>query len=330
MRKARNIPRSAHRSPACRTSEHRYQRNSRLTSWSVAQLGATSYSSPATPDQGTSRRHTLGLLGPENNNVPVTAATGVGNRGKTSGGSYSYLVLAGQQPVEDGRERPYVPAISIVGALCPPDRDRRDKPGDDEPAPPRVLPLLHNRIVLLVLSTFFVCVVAELDQILFLLLVARLQLEQARRGAAEDVVLALLGEERQVVDGRRQIEVPMRIVGRVEEMVFRIHHAERLLQRFEVLDLHGLRGVIHIAHVFARLFPEQRTFGRSHHVFMVEPLHQERYPGNSGLDPDHRQLGEALAHAVYHPVGAVKDVVKREAERMHRNETVAAAEHVFG
>jgi hypothetical protein len=27
-----------------------------------------------------------------------------------------------------------VPAISLVGALCPPDRDRRDKPGDDEPA----------------------------------------------------------------------------------------------------------------------------------------------------------------------------------------------------
>src|SRR5713101_3093257 len=24
-----------------------------------------------------------------------------------------------------------VPAISIIGALCPPDRDRRDKPGDD-------------------------------------------------------------------------------------------------------------------------------------------------------------------------------------------------------
>jgi hypothetical protein len=44
------------------------------------------------------------------------------------------LVMAGQQPVEDGRERPYVPAISMVGALCPPDRDRRDKPGDDETA----------------------------------------------------------------------------------------------------------------------------------------------------------------------------------------------------
>jgi hypothetical protein len=27
-----------------------------------------------------------------------------------------------------------VPAISMVGALCPPDRDRWDKPGDLEPA----------------------------------------------------------------------------------------------------------------------------------------------------------------------------------------------------
>ena len=58
---------------------------------------------------------------------------GVGDCGgtiaKLRGGSY--LVMAGQQPVEDIRastpvfdgllrERPYVPAISIVGALCPP------------------------------------------------------------------------------------------------------------------------------------------------------------------------------------------------------------------
>src|SRR5712691_846839 len=41
--------------------------------------------------------------------------------------------------------------------------------------------------------------IAEFDHVLFLLLVARRQLEQARRGAAEDVVLALLRDERQVV-----------------------------------------------------------------------------------------------------------------------------------
>jgi hypothetical protein len=38
----------------------------------------------------------------------------------------SRLVMAGQQPVEDGRKRPYVPAIPIVWhyAIL---RDRRDK-----------------------------------------------------------------------------------------------------------------------------------------------------------------------------------------------------------
>jgi hypothetical protein len=39
--------------------------------------------------------------------------------------------MAGQQPVEDGRKRPYVPAIPIIGHLCHADGDRRDKPGDD-------------------------------------------------------------------------------------------------------------------------------------------------------------------------------------------------------
>jgi hypothetical protein len=43
-------------------------------------------------------------------------------------------------------------------------------------------------------------VIPEPDQILPLLLIARLKLEQARRAAAKDVVLGLLGEERQVPD----------------------------------------------------------------------------------------------------------------------------------
>src|SRR5262249_1842579 len=42
--------------------------------------------------------------------------------------------------------------------------------------------------------------IAEPLEVLFLFLVARRQLEQARRGAAEDVVLGLLREEGQVVD----------------------------------------------------------------------------------------------------------------------------------
>src|SRR6185437_9490479 len=50
--------------------------------------------------------------------------------------------------------------------------------------------------------------IAEALQIGLMLVVTRRQLEQARGGAADDVVLGLLGEERQVPDGRRQIEIP--------------------------------------------------------------------------------------------------------------------------
>src|SRR5262249_58312896 len=64
--------------------------------------------------------------------------------------------------------------------------------------------------------------VAELLEVRFLRLVARRQLEQARRGAAQDVVLGLLRQELQVVDRRGQIEVPMRVVRRVKELRFRI------------------------------------------------------------------------------------------------------------
>src|SRR5262245_29734777 len=63
--------------------------------------------------------------------------------------------------------------------------------------------------------------IAELLQVGLLLLVARRQLEQARRGAAQDVVLRLLRQELQVVDGRGQVEIPVRVVRRVEELRFR-------------------------------------------------------------------------------------------------------------
>ena len=52
-------------------------------------------------------------------------------RGKTCG--VSYLVMAG-----------LVPAIPMVGAMCPPDRDRRDEPGDDESGDARFSPLTAN------------------------------------------------------------------------------------------------------------------------------------------------------------------------------------------
>jgi len=58
-------------------------------------------------------------------------------RGKTRGGSY--LVMAG-----------LVPAIPIVWAPSPADRDRRDKPGDDELAATNfapLTPLRHNPVL---------------------------------------------------------------------------------------------------------------------------------------------------------------------------------------
>ena len=169
-------------------------------------------------------------------------------------------------------------------------------------------------------------VIAELDQVLLLGLAARLQLEQPRRGAAEDVVLGLLGQERQVRDRRRQVEVPVRIVGGVHELGFRVHHAERHLQRLHVLNLHRLCGVVHVAHVLRRLLLQQRRFRRAQHVFVVELLHQERNPGEAGLDPQHRQLRESLAEAVDDPVRQVDDVVPGEAERVRDQEAVAALE----
>jgi len=54
------------------------------------------------------------------------------NRGKTRG--CSCPVLAG-----------LVPAIPIIGAPCPPDRDRRDKPGDDAPAGACCAPVTAKR-----------------------------------------------------------------------------------------------------------------------------------------------------------------------------------------
>src|SRR4029077_16012275 len=69
--------------------------------------------------------------------------------------------------------------------------------------------------------------VAELREVLALLLVARRKLEQPGRGAAQDVVLGLLRDEFEIEDRARQVEVPVRIVGRIEQLGLRVDHAER-------------------------------------------------------------------------------------------------------
>src|SRR5215216_1113080 len=44
------------------------------------------------------------------------------------------------------------------------------------------------------------------------------ELEQLGRGAAEDVALGWLLEEREIIDRARQVEVPVRIVGRPHQL----------------------------------------------------------------------------------------------------------------
>src|SRR4029077_5640476 len=82
--------------------------------------------------------------------------------------------------------------------------------------------------------------ITEAFKIVFLLLIARRQLEQPRRGAAENIVLALFRQERQVPDRRRQVEIPVRIIRRIKELRLRIHHAERALHCLVILNLHRL------------------------------------------------------------------------------------------
>lgn len=69
----------------------------------------------------------------------------------------------------------------------------------------------------------------------------------------------------------------MRIIGRIEQLRFRVHHLECQLQRLLVVDhLHRLRRKEHLPDIIARLVFQRRAFRCSHHIFVVEPLHQER------------------------------------------------------
>src|SRR5882757_7695616 len=137
--------------------------------------------------------------------------------------------------------------------------------------------------------------IAKSPQIFFLLLIARRQLEYSRGGPAEYVVLGLLRQERQIPYGARQIEVPVRIVRRIHQLRFRIDHAERAFERHHILALHRLRCVIHVPHVVAGLLLEQRIFGNTQLIFVIETLHDKWNPGEPALDPDDRQFREAFA-----------------------------------
>src|SRR5262245_12240207 len=56
------------------------------------------------------------------------------------------------------------------------------------------------------------------DRLTVLVVLPGLKVEQLGGVAAQDVALGLFGQERQVVDRRRQIEVPVRVVGREAQL----------------------------------------------------------------------------------------------------------------
>src|SRR5436305_8479286 len=68
--------------------------------------------------------------------------------------------------------------------------------------------------------------IAEPLEIGLLLRAARRQLEQAGRVAAENVVLGLLREKRQVPDPARHVEIPVRVIRGVEQLRLRVDHLE--------------------------------------------------------------------------------------------------------
>ena len=79
-----------------------------------------------------------------------------------------------------------------------------------------------------------------------------LEVEQAGGVQAEDVALGVLVEERQVEEDARQVEVPVRPVGGVDELGVGLDRRHRRLQEVEVVHLHRLRGEVHLADVLAR------------------------------------------------------------------------------
>ena len=104
----------------------------------------------------------------------------------------------------------------------------------------------------------------------------------------------------------------MRPVGRIEQLAISPDRLERRLRELHVAALERLAGVVHVLHVLARPPLEQRTFRRAHHVFGIEPLHEEWNPGEAALDPDHLELGEAFGQPVEHPIRHVDHVEMRE------------------
>ena len=66
-------------------------------------------------------------------------------------------------------------------------------------------------------------------------------------------------------------------------------------------------------------FLQEWSIGRTQHVLVVQPLHQERNPSQTTFDPHGFQLWKTLGHAVHNPVGHVDDVTEAEAQKFTWN-----------
>src|SRR5258707_14681986 len=91
------------------------------------------------------------------------------------------------------------------------------------------------------------------DWLAVLVMLPGLELEELLGVAAKDVALGLLVEERQVVDRRRQVEVPVRIVGREAKLCLGVDRVERGFKQLAIAgELERLRRIVLLGHVLAR------------------------------------------------------------------------------
>ena len=105
-----------------------------------------------------------------------------------------------------------------------------------------------------------------------------------------------------------------------------LHGIEGRLQQLQVAPLQRLAGEVHLADVLARRPLQHRRLAHPHHELVVEPLHDERHPGEPALDPHQLELREALGQPVDHPVGQVDEAVVHERQGVHGDEAVELQE----
>src|SRR5262249_61902820 len=79
------------------------------------------------------------------------------------------------------------------------------------------------------------------------LLATELEVEQPDGVATQNIPLRGLAQEWQVVDRRRQVEIPVRVIRGIDDLRLGIDDAQRLLKKTDVREHHLLRDKRHIA-----------------------------------------------------------------------------------